>query len=79
MAKIEVKYQCSACDKIHDDEDDAAECCLPEVFAVYICPKCGEAHDDEDEARECCASEAEGTDGIIDYHALELAGQQRLF
>lgn len=79
MAKIKVKYRCSECGDIHDFEEDAAECCPPDVFEVYICPTCDEAHDDEDEARECCASEAAGADGGIDYHALEQAGQQRLF
>ncbi|MGE4545815.1 MAG: hypothetical protein AB7D06_17120 [Pedobacter sp.] len=79
MAKIEVKYRCSECGEIHDTGREAVECCTPEVFEVYICPTCGEGHDDEDEARECCASEAAGADGSIDYHALELAGQQRLF
>lgn len=48
------RYQCSACDKVHDEEWAAEECCQPEVWTVWQCSVCSEIHDTEEEADDCC-------------------------
>lgn len=35
-------YECGRCSKRHDDEDEARECCAPEVKTVYACAACYE-------------------------------------
>lgn len=40
-------YECGNCSKTHDDEDEAHECCAPEVKTVYACAGCYEG-DPED-------------------------------
>lgn len=50
-------YQCPGCERLHDHEDDAIECCS-EVWEVWLCEVCGEHHDTKDDASACC----EGTE-----------------
>lgn len=60
MAKgVVIKYECDACNELHDDEDGARECCMPGVIERYFCPICGESHDEEDDAHKCILSHAE--------------------
>lgn len=47
-------WQCSSCNEIHDDEDDARECCAPEIYEIYGCPGCGKVHEEEHQAISCC-------------------------
>lgn len=63
---IQTKWECQNCYDLHDSEDEAIECCPPEVQEVFICPKCGETNRTEDEAIECCKTdpaEVMGDDG----------------
>ncbi|WP_458717021.1 hypothetical protein [Pseudomonas gregormendelii] len=55
--KIEELYRCGECREIHDDEDGARECCMPEITTLYVCPVCTAHHDDEDAAIVCCGIE----------------------
>lgn len=52
--KVKELYQCGACREIHDDEDDAKECCKPTVTTLFVCPVCEKHHDDADPALTCC-------------------------
>ena len=56
MSKPEAKplWQCSECDEIHDDEDDAQDCCRPTVHELWGCPECAKVHDTEKLALSCC-------------------------
>lgn len=49
------KWECSACNALHEFEHSAEECCAPEVWAVWMCPVCDEAHEAKSEAEDCCA------------------------
>lgn len=52
--KVKELYRCGECKDIHEDEDGARECCMPEVHTIYVCPVCAEHHDDDDKALTCC-------------------------
>lgn len=56
--KTEAKplWKCGECCEIHDDEDAARECCMPEVYEIYGCPVCDKVHDEEDAALSCCGA-----------------------
>lgn len=45
---------CGKCDEQHDYEDDARECCAPEVYEIYVCPVCDKEHDYWGDAFRCC-------------------------
>lgn len=56
-----VMYRCAECDELHDDEDDAAECCADDAVdglhdeeAPDACPVCGLDHIDAYSAADCC-------------------------
>ena len=55
MGKATPMWQCSGCNELHEDEDDAENCCRPEVYEVWRCDSCGKRHDEELEAENCCA------------------------
>lgn len=57
-----VMWRCPICDELHEDEDDAAECCAevddgvethPEE-AACVCPVCGADHASPRSAADCC-------------------------
>lgn len=52
-------YMCCSCDSTFLDEDDANECCGPEVATLYECSSCTELHDSSSEAEECCVGGGE--------------------
>jgi len=54
--KAELKYRCEGCDELHDDRDEAEECCRPDVAKVYVCPVCEKEFEEleEEEAEQCC-------------------------
>ncbi len=52
--KAKLLWQCSSCNEMHNDEDDARECCMPEIYEHYGCPGCGKVHEEEHEAVSCC-------------------------
>ncbi|TRO24866.1 hypothetical protein EQ826_15520 [Ectopseudomonas mendocina] len=47
-------WQCGKCREIHEDEDGARECCMPEIYELWQCPECKKVHDEEHEANACC-------------------------
>jgi len=52
-----VRYVCPVCDDEHDDEDDAAGCCLADKHfedGPQACPVCGQDHTSPREASDCC-------------------------
>lgn len=53
------KWECSACNGLHDHEYQAEECCQPEVLAVWVCPVCEEGHEEKADAGACCVDEDE--------------------
>jgi hypothetical protein len=38
--KLLSKYQCGNCSSLHDDEDEASDCCTPRVQEVFVCAGC---------------------------------------
>ncbi|MBW2981943.1 hypothetical protein KY343_03630 [Candidatus Woesearchaeota archaeon] len=57
------RYRCVHCDQLHEDEEDAKECCPPEEVILWECGNCGEKYEDESEAKECCDN-GEEVDGF---------------
>lgn len=52
-----VMYRCSYCDELHDDEDDAVDCCAeldPRNADATTCPVCGHPAFDAADAVDCC-------------------------
>ena len=47
-------FLCPICDKWHDNESRARNCCYIVEELRWICSKCGKVHDVEFEAKECC-------------------------
>ncbi|HCP04635.1 MAG TPA: hypothetical protein DIT61_14180 [Pseudomonas sp.] len=80
--ECKTRYQCSQCDEIHEDEDDARECCQPEVWEVYECGECGKLHgSSEVAAKSCCEQLVKCPACSRDYgqhniasHSIEVAG-----
>lgn len=79
MSTLEPKWRCDECGEIHDTEDDAHECCSPEVTEGYLCPVCRTFHLEEDGALECCGYDPDGPLPPPSAEELEAAGQMRLF
>jgi hypothetical protein len=82
--KIQIKelYRCGECREIHDDEDGARECCMPDVYTIYVCPVCDDIHDDPGSALACCSVDGincpqcrrDYTSVSIDYSAIKITG-----
>jgi hypothetical protein len=82
----EERYRCGDCGELHEEPDQAEECCRPEVQDVWICGKCEKTFDvsytkndnkaQEAAANACCCDE-EGNE-IITLADLEEAGQMRM-
>ncbi len=51
---LPVYYLCTECDTVHDDEEDALDCCAPLVEEIYLCPVCSLGYDREEDAIDCC-------------------------
>lgn len=53
-----VMYRCTECQELHEDEDDAADCCevegLHDEEAPSICPVCAAKFSSPHEASDCC-------------------------
>ena len=54
-------WKCGECSEVHDDEDEAMECCRPAIHELFGCPVCKSNHDDESAALKCCGS----ADGML--------------
>ena len=68
-------YRCNCCYEIHDNEEDAVECCEPSSIDLYVCPECDRDFKTHEEAKEC----HEACEIKNHMAKLEAAGQQRLF
>ena len=77
--KLELAWKCHGCGEIYNNEDDAYECCLPEVSEGYLCPECGDYFRKEADALDCCGYDDEAPPQPPTEAELEAAGQQRLF
>lgn len=87
--KTEIKcvYKCGSCSEVHDDEEEARECCMPEIIELYECPICKDRHHEEEDAVACCGIELDGVmcpgcmrdygAGQIDQVAVKVAGHCR--
>ena len=75
--RIKYAWKCGECGYIHDDEDDARECCMPDILEVVVCRLCGKTHRLKEDAMQCCADSEEPVQP--DPRELEQAGQERLF
>jgi hypothetical protein len=53
IQEYETKYKCPECEGLHDDEDEARECCQDS----HQCDECETYYDDDDEAINCCKDE----------------------
>lgn len=76
--KLEMAWKCHECGEIHENEDDAYDCCRPEVSEGYLCPECGEFHRREQNALDCCEHDQDAPPPPPTAAELEAAGQQRL-
>lgn len=76
LKKIIAQWRCHDCGELHDDEDEARECCPPEE--VYLCPSCDEQYRHEIEARACCPVDPDAPPPMPTAQELESLGQMRL-
>lgn len=83
LSAVTTLYRCGECRDVHTDEDDARECCMPEIIEVYQCPKCQVMHDEHDQAAKCCGAgelarcpccARDYGPRQIGYHAVQIAG-----
>lgn len=73
-----LRWQCDGCGDIHDDEDDARDCCRPRVIEGWSCPVCDKFHEDEEDAIACCDYDEDKPREPSPLE-LEAMGQERLF
>jgi hypothetical protein len=62
-------------------ENDARECCPPQVCEVFVCLDCGDWHHEKTEAESCCTDspdERQAHPPIPSAAQLEALGQLRL-
>lgn len=76
--KLPEKWRCDECGEIHDYEDEAYECCPPQVSRVFVCPVCDDHHMKEVDAIECCDYDPDSPPPQPTADELERAGQMRL-
>lgn len=73
-----IKYQCPECGDLHDDIDEAEDCCPRDCpMQVFVCPECDSVNAIYEDAVGCCAAEEE-TMHMASPAELEAAGQMRL-
>ena len=53
---VKTKFQCRACNEIHDSHFNATYCCHPR--RVYFC-QCGKLHEGIISAENCCTKKTE--------------------
>lgn len=76
-------WRCCECGVRHDFEDDARQCCPPQVCEVYVCGDCGDWHNEKHEAEACCRDDDTDEEGRLQPPVpttaqLEALGQLRL-
>lgn len=74
---IEPKHKCPECGDLHDDYDDALDCCRPHIEEVYVCPLCAGQFNTEEDALDCCEWDGEQMRRLTTAE-LEAQGQMRL-
>lgn len=74
---LSVWYRCNECLELHDDEEDALDCCRPTVDEVFICPICSSEFLSESDAIDCHEVPDDYEPGPTPAQ-LEKHGQQRL-
>lgn len=50
-------WKCPECETLHEEEQEAIDCCPRdevEQVEAYQCGECEEVYEDRDEAGECC-------------------------
>jgi len=72
------QWRCDECNELHEYEDEAADCCPPNISKVYLCPVCAEAYAREAQARECHPGDPDAPPPPPTAQELEAAGQLRL-
>ncbi|MBA3034843.1 MAG: hypothetical protein KKF85_03535 [Gammaproteobacteria bacterium] len=72
-------WQCDECLTVHDDEDEAYECCRPQVIEGHLCPICDGFHQLKQDAIDCCDFNPDDFPPRPHAFELEAAGQERLF
>jgi len=70
-------FKCGECGDIHDEEDDAVECCFPGVTEGFLCPVCQGFFIDEEAALACHDTDEDFVPPPTAAE-LEAAGQMRL-
>jgi hypothetical protein len=81
-ANLIEKWKCDICGDVHDDEDDARDCCPRMIDMVYVCSECGKVSDFYYRAINSCYCEPPDPDAPPPPPSaaeLETAGQTRLF
>lgn len=78
-------WRCDECGETHEYEEEAYDCCPPEVDLIYECGECGKTFDEKKDADLCCSDEVLENGEPISPDAyqqmiqqLEKAGQKRL-
>lgn len=77
MSNAAKMWQCDRCGANHGFDDDARDCCRPEISVVFVCAECEEEHDTQEGGDACCAETKILSDTEIRAE-LEDRGQMRL-
>lgn len=78
MNKPSAAWRCDECDFVHENEDEARECCYPNITEGYTCAVCDEFHFCEESAITCCDHIDIDGPRLPTPRELEAAGQMRL-
>lgn len=75
---LEDAWRCNECGTVHNDEEEAYDCCRPTISEGYLCPICKKFHLSDEEAIECHGWDPLGPPPPPTPDELEAAGQMRL-
>lgn len=67
-------HACSNCGEAYEDQEEAFNCCPPQIVDRYVCPECNTDWLTHEEAKEC----HEACEMKNHMAKLEAAGQMRL-
>lgn len=74
---LPIQFRCNACLELHDDYEDAKDCCAPGVDEVFVCPVCCGEYLSEEDALDCHET-PEDFVPLPSPRQLEKYGQRRL-
>lgn len=85
MTRVVVcKWECGACNELHDHEHEAEQCCAPDVSRCWVCPACDRAYSAKKDAEDCCPDKdiditcpsciRNHARNTLSYHAVRIAG-----